>query len=1217
MAQLFLQIYLTIKKWRISFFPLFIGLISLFIYLSFQLNFEEDISKMLPKSEDSDVTAKVMGQLDFSDKITVMIRAKSPENIDSLSYIAQDFIDSLAKDSTFYEEIQGIINTEEIDETFSFIYDNLPLFLEEDDYKKIEIQISQAGIEEKMQDNYSTLISPTGIVARDFILKDPLGLSFMGLNKLRELGVSKDFIIHNGYLHSADTTTLLLFITPAASGTDTKRNEEFVKHLYAYQDAINQNQTAELTYFGAPFVAQANADQIKWDIKSTVFISLSILMLILIFFYRQVYVPLVLFIPAICGVSTALTVLYLTHDSISAISISIGAILIGITVDYPLHVITHYRENADIKHLFENVSKPVLASSLTTAAAFLCLIFVNSEVLNDLGIFASITIVTSALTALIIVPHLYIPKAQVKTTFIDRFAKYNFEKSKIILGIGTLVIIFGMFTISKVQFNDNISDLNYVPADMQASEKQLEDLGSIGGKTIYLTAYGYSLDSVLQKNNEIETQLNQLQEDGIISDYTSVGKIVLSKENQKEKIQRWDNFWNKEKVNNTINYVNSSAVALGFNEDAFESVEEMLSKDYPLITIEDYKNLEAIQVNEFFTEKDGFYTLSSLVKTDSLNRSEAIQNLSQENVIPIDRKHLSEQFLGQIKDDFKQLMNYSLLAVFIILLFFFRRVELSLLAILPIILTGFVVGTFIYLFNLELNVFSTIVTTLIIGLGIDFSIFMTSGLQKQYTTGENELHTYRTSIILAVLTTVLAIGVLIFAKHPALKSVSAIALIGIISAMLITFAFYPIIFKFFIMSRPKKGKAPVGLRLLISAILSFGYFGGGSLLISLLGVTIVPILPIKKERKTLWYRRLISRFTKSVMFSNYGLKNILVNPHDEKFEEPAIIIANHSSFLDTLSLGFMPTTLIFMVNDWVYNSPIFGKAIQSAGYHPVTKGIDKGEKELVKTIREGASLVVFPEGTRSYTGAIARFHKGAFLIAQKYQIDIVPLYIHGNAEALPKGDFIIFDGEHYLEIGERIKFDGEQENTNLRDITKDISGKFKNRFQEIRNEREGVDYFKQKIELNFLYKLPEVEKQGKLEFKENKALYHKLNEKFSHTENILRLGNDLGVWDMILTLQQQRRKVYSYIEDDFNRKVAKQNYLVHKRKLHYVDYPKAEDATTLLITSVIEEDTIQRILEEKKFKQVILLKNANSLDNFNKFGYTSKEEDTDYYLLKP
>lgn len=165
---------------------------------------------------------------------------------------------------------------------------------------------------------------------------------------------------------------------------------------------------------------------------------------------------------------------------------------------------------------------------------------------------------------------------------------------------------------------------------------------------------------------------------------------------------------------------------------------------------------------------------------------------------------MNETFFSTLKTDFNSLVNYSFVAVILILFFFFRRIELVIISCIPIALTGIVTAGIMGLFGIQMNIFSMIVCTLIFGHGVDFSIFMTSALQKEYTNGVNEIAIYRTSIILAVITTILGIGAMIFAKHPALTSISLVSLIGVFAALIITFIFYPILFKLFLSNRPKK-----------------------------------------------------------------------------------------------------------------------------------------------------------------------------------------------------------------------------------------------------------------------------------------------------------------------------------------------------------------------------------------------------------------------------
>ncbi|MEX1192670.1 MAG: MMPL family transporter [Brumimicrobium sp.] len=1217
MENQFTNIYNSIAKHKLVFTLAVLFIMSGCLFLATKINFEEDITRIIPKGDKNDLTAKVLQQLNFSDKVTVIIEAKNDDAKEKLPEAATEFLDTLSICDKYIAEIQGGFDNDQIDETFEFVYDNLPLFLDEKDYKTIANKIEKDSIESAIQKSYNTLISPTGIVAKKFILNDPLGFSFIGLNKLKSLGVTKDFDLKNGFITTQDGSTILLFITPKFPGTETDKNVRFVELMDSIKLDLNSKYEGDLnfSYFGSPFIAVANAQQIKSDIQSTVLISIGVLMLILILFYRRIYVPLILFIPAICGGLVSLMVMYFLKDSISAISISIGAVLLGITIDYSLHIITHYRENTDIKTLYKHITKPILTSSFTTAVAFLCLVFVNSEVLQDLGVFASISVIVSAIASLLIIPHLYKPKGEERKNLIDKFSGYAFHKNKILFGICIVAVIFGAFTFSKVSFNNNIADLNFVPEPIKKAESKLENIGSIGSKSIYLAVYGENIDEVVEKNSVLENKLQSLKQENTINEYSSLGGVVLSKEKQLQKIQKWNSFWENNSIDSVVKTVNNSSQNIGFNPNAFSKMSTLLNKDYEPITIKEYQEFNTLFLDEFLTEKNKFFTFSSLVKIDEEKRTKVIDALSQEDVIVIDRKHLNEQFLGQLRDDFGSLINYSFIAVFLILFVFFRRIELALMSMIPIVLTGLVTAGAMYLLDLELNIFSTIVTTLILGLGIDFSIFMTSGLQHRYSTGQKVLTTYRTSIVLAVITTVLALGALIFAKHPALKSISVVSLIGIFSAVTITFVFYPKIFELFIEKRPKKGKSPITLRLFLTAIASFFYYGFGGVLYSLFGIIFMAIVPVKKEVKEKWYRKVIAKFLKSVMHSNYGIKKEVRNPYNEEFKEPAIVIPNHSSFLDTLSMGMIKMRFIFLVNDWVYNSPIFGKAVQLAGYYPVSSGIEGGEEKLIKMIEKGYNLIIFPEGTRSKTGDIGRFHKGAFHLAKKYNIDIVPLYIHGNGDLLPKGDFIIFDGKQTIEVGKRIKFNSEKDLGDVKAITKKISIDYKNKFKEIRYREEGVDYFKHKIYLNFLYKNNEIVKGSKLEFQANKTIYHTLNKFIPSEAKIVRLGNDYGIWDLILVFQEAKRKVFSYILDKELRNIAKQSYLLKQRKIHYSNNISELKGDVLLITTICSSEVLKSIVSNNSFHQIIIMKNVQNSNDLFKFGYKVLNEDTNFVIL--
>jgi uncharacterized protein len=1220
MQTFFIKLYHLISKNRvIALVGTLLFLLAL-VFFATKIKFEEDITRIIPQNEKSDITAKVLQQLNFSDKITVIIEKEKNGTIDDLTETAYTLLDSLEQLNGYISEIQGRVNEENIQETFDFVYANLPLFLDATDYKNIQNKLTKDSIASQVDKNYKTLLSPTGIVAKDFILNDPLGISFIALKKLQQLNLGDDFYLHDGFVITKDNSKILLFITPKLAGTETEKNTLFVAKLDSIKTNINRSFVSKtnVDFFGSTLIAVANAKQIKHDILSTVMISISVLILIFIFFYRKFYIPLIIFIPTIFGALLATASLYFLKGTISAISISIGAILLGVTVDYSLHILTHYKHNSNIQALYAEITKPIIMSSATTAISFLCLLFVNSEALKDLGVFAAISVVFSAVVALVLIPHLYKSNQQihVNKTILDKIGAYPFHQNKIVIGICLLVILSSLFVFNKVTFNNDLAALNFVPKEIKAAEAKLESTTNLTSKSIYLASYGNSIDEVLTKNNELFAKLNQYKSEQKILKFSSIGGLVLSKEEQLQKIENWNSFWrenSKEKLQKTLI---EEGDKLGFKPTTHTSFYNLLNYSFEPIPFSDYEAIDAFFLKEFVSKKDNFYTITSLVKVSNSQRDSFVNDIEKSSeYIAIDRKHMNETFLGKLKNDFGSLINYSLLAIVFILIIFFRRIELMLISVIPIVVTGIVTAGMIVWFGLELNIFSTIVCTLIFGIGVDFSIFMTSALQNEYTTGKNNLATYRTSILLAVITTVLSIGTLIFAKHPALKSISSVSLIGIFSAVIITFVFYPLLFKIAFTNRVKKGKSPISLRLLLHSTLSFIYYGLGGFMFSGFGQIMMKLLPVNKTIKMQWFRKSMSKFMKSVLYTNPFATKRIINKNNEDFSKPAIIIANHTSFLDTLAVGMLSHKIIFLVNDWVYNSPIFGRAVKLAGFYPVSSGLEDGIAHLKEKIDEGYSLMIFPEGTRSETNYINRFHKGAFYLAEQFNLDILPVYIHGNSETLPKGDHIIYDENINVIIGNRIAISDTSFGLDYSQRTKSINKYFRAEFTAIRKEYEDADYFKNKLFLSFLYKEQQIISQVKEDFKVNKSHYFNLNKYIASDAKILHIANDFGQIDCLLALQEPKRKIQTFIFDEEKRNVASCNYLVKKRNISYVNTISEtnNNVNAVLISSFSE--AIFSLEENANVSKVILLNSPELTEYFVKQGFKLAQQESSILIL--
>jgi 1-acyl-sn-glycerol-3-phosphate acyltransferase len=141
--------------------------------------------------------------------------------------------------------------------------------------------------------------------------------------------------------------------------------------------------------------------------------------------------------------------------------------------------------------------------------------------------------------------------------------------------------------------------------------------------------------------------------------------------------------------------------------------------------------------------------------------------------------------------------------------------------------------------------------------------------------------------------------------------------------------------------------------------------------------------------------------------------------------KPQIFMANHQSDFDILiSLAHIPVQFRWIAKKELFAIPVFGAAMRSAGYIEIDRG--NHEKalqsidEAALRIRGGKSIMTFPEGTRSRDGEIKTFKQGAFHLAIKSGVPIVPVSIIGSGRIMPKRSLRIKPGQIKMVIGEPI-----------------------------------------------------------------------------------------------------------------------------------------------------------------------------------------------------
>lgn len=147
-------------------------------------------------------------------------------------------------------------------------------------------------------------------------------------------------------------------------------------------------------------------------------------------------------------------------------------------------------------------------------------------------------------------------------------------------------------------------------------------------------------------------------------------------------------------------------------------------------------------------------------------------------------------------------------------------------------------------------------------------------------------------------------------------------------------------------------------------------------------------------------------------------------------EGASVLVANHESWFDVFALvAHLPVDYRFVGKVELTRIPLFGRAWQAAGHIPIDrrdrqKAMESLERagELIR--RDGAVVVMFPEGTRSPDGRLLPFKKGAFVLAAQTEVPIIPVAITGSRAVMAKGSFWIRPGKVQVRIGPPIPTEG-------------------------------------------------------------------------------------------------------------------------------------------------------------------------------------------------
>ena len=1159
MNRFFLAIYDYLSKKKAFSIAILLIIFALCVFSALRLNYKENIADFLPTDPEKERYTSVYDDLSNQGQITVIF---SGDDMDEMMSAIDDFEENWYKldTSLLVNDLRCKVDEGLVLDAIDFIRENQPLFLTDNDYQRMDSLLAEPDyIATCMQNIKRMLAFPTASIVIEGIQADPLNLYSPTLQRLTALNATEGYRVEDEYLFNEDGDKAFAFLTSPFNGNDTKNNAVLVNLI---DNVINLtafcHQNVKISAIGAPTIAVTNAQQVKNDSFLSIALAIVLIFSILMFTMARKRNLLWLGISILFGWIFALAVIALFKTSISIIVVGIGSVIVGIAVNYPLHYLDHIKQQPDKREALKDVIQPLVIGNITTVAAFACLIFVKAEAMHDLGLFGALMLVGTILFVMIFLPLFAVTPKKTHKLFVDSGKEQSerWRKIKLYAFWPLVVITLILSYLSQdTAFDSDLHNINFMTAQQKEDLAVLSESLNKEGETdlVYVVAEGNDLEEALATNEKIMEFLECSEtSESSKNSISGPNGLLPSIEKQQQSLEKWTDFWHRHADIPQI--INNEAEKVGFTENAFSTFMQNIDRQYVIKSTDEMDALMEL-CKTYTLQHDTVTRVVNFLRVPVEESESLKQQLRQ--ALPQDSfafsiKDVGNNLVSALSDDFDYILYVCSIVVFFFLCVSFGRLELSIMAFLPLTVGWAWILGIMHLSAIKFNIVNIILATFIFGQGDDYTIFITEGLLYEYAYGKKMLKNYRNSVILSGILMFIGIGTLIFAKHPAMKSLAEVAIIGMATVVFMACYLPPIIFGWLTKKKGQLREVPLTLkRMLYTALTLIVFFVAAFVIVTPLTLIYIALWPPTKKKRYR-YHQMIMFFMRAALWALPGVKFSLNNKYSEKFEKPAVIIANHQSHLDLLCMMMLNPKIVLLTTDWVWKNPIYGVIIRFAEFYPVSDGYDKNVERLQSLVKRGYSVVVFPEGTRSVTGEILRFHKGAFQLAQALDVDILPVFIHGARAVMPKNDFVLREGRLHVEIGKRMPAE-EAKSMEANALRSYFHEYYIKHLEEIRKEQEDVDYVMPFVKYKYIYKGNDVERNVRANLRKIKTRCSEIN---SLSYNSIAIANSgFGELAWTIALVHRDTQIYAF-EADTDKFLIASHCSYIPENLHFVNDDK-------------------------------------------------------------
>jgi uncharacterized protein len=735
---------------------------------STRLHIQEDIVAMLP--DDSSNVAedfRLLQLAPFTKKLVITLKAGNAGAPGALIAVADRLAERLRAEKV------GSVTTGPADLSggfFGWLGSTLPSLTTADDLTRLAAASTPGNVQKRLQSSYEQLLSPEGWALKGSIQSDPLSFSGLALEKLRFLNLIPNMRLVQNHFVAADGRSALLMVDSAVSMTDSAGSRDLLERIRRSIAASVPAGMSATVVSGHQYTL-VNADTIKRDLLVVLTLSAVAVFAIYLIFLRSLSAIFVFLVPSSILV-IASGAMALWDANIFAVTLGFGGVLLGMVDEYAMLVYFSCRQGGkDLAVITGEVARPVLFGALATLISFGVMLLSSLPGQRQLAVYSMTGIAAALLISLLVLPHLIKP-APAGTLPLGNSGGGWRPPRRAVIGVWLALLALCTWQATKIRFNGDLRSVSMVTPELrQAEEELVRTWGDMRGKAL-LFAEGKDLEGALQLNDRLFARLSGRLAAG---DLVSLAPLLPSAALQQANRERWSSFWADGRATRLGHDLAREGAPFGFSQQAFTPFLASLKNPPPAATLEGLRAAGMGElVDSLIIRSPGAVRVLTLVP----DTPQLVAALSEDlKALPgvrlVSQSRFGDSVGRAIIHDFTRYLALTSVLVLALLVAVFRSPRRILLVLVPVA-TGLICTLGIMgMFGLEFNIFNIAATILIIGLCVDYGIFMVCRLT------EGSDHTANKAVLVSGLTTLAGLGALALARHPSMHSIGITVLLGI------------------------------------------------------------------------------------------------------------------------------------------------------------------------------------------------------------------------------------------------------------------------------------------------------------------------------------------------------------------------------------------------------------------------------------------------------